>query len=49
MPLMMVWPVASSSFQRKVGSSSASFASDSLSFSRSRIVSGSTDWLMTGS
>ncbi len=49
MPLMMVWPVSSSSSTWKVGSSSASFWIAMDSFSWSDLVRGSIATLMTGS
>ena len=46
---MMVWPVSSSSWTWKVGSSSASFWIAVASFSWSPFVLGSIATLMTGS
>ena len=48
-PLMMVWPVSSSSWTWKVGSSSASFWIAVPSFSWSPLVFGSMATEMTGS
>jgi hypothetical protein len=49
MPLMMVWPVSSSTRTLKVGSSSASLSRLAASFSWSPTVLGSTATLITGS
>ncbi len=49
MPAMTVWPVSSSVFTRKVGSSSERRASAVASFSWSALVLGSMASLMTGS
>ena len=49
MPAMMVWPVSSSSWTWKVGSSSASFWIAVPSFSWSALVLGSIATWMTGS
>ena len=49
MPAMIVWPVSSSVWTRKVGSSSASFASAMPSLSCSALVFGSIAMAMTGS
>ena len=49
MPAMMVWPVSSSVWTRKVGSSSARRCSELPSFSSSALVLGSMATMMTGS
>jgi len=48
MPEMMVWPVSSSTFTRKVGSSAMSLPSAPLILSMSAWVFGSMATLMTG-
>ena len=49
MPWISVWPVSSSDSIRKVGSSSASRASEAESFSWSALVFGSIATAITGS